>query len=176
LTLLQLTQIRTRSGLLTGPHPTSWAIAANEPPPRALFEVSSLAPEYVIKPDNFSSRLGYRLIDTHRSDTSIKIKLHALASSDRLHATFSLQPPNNFLWRYIGLMMCLINIDKSIIHASNAACSSHLCVPFSRKLDSLLDQLHNRQMMHDFLYNALEWVHRNRNDAHCCSTTTLHGL
>jgi hypothetical protein len=51
--MLQLTQIRTRSGLLIGPHPASRAVAANGPPVRALFEVSSLVPEHVVKLGNF---------------------------------------------------------------------------------------------------------------------------
>jgi hypothetical protein len=48
----------------------------------------------------------------------------------------------------IGLMMCLIHINESAIHVLIIARPSHLCVPFSEKLDSLLDRLDNRGMMH----------------------------
>jgi hypothetical protein len=56
-----------------------------------------------------------------------------------------------------GLIMCSIHIDKSAIHVSIAARQSRLCVYFSKKLDSLLDRLDNRRMMHDSQNDALEW-------------------
>jgi hypothetical protein len=37
-----LLQTHTRSELLLGPHPVSWAVANNEPPVRTLFEVLSI--------------------------------------------------------------------------------------------------------------------------------------
>jgi hypothetical protein len=57
-------------------------------------------------------------------------------------------------------MMCSINIDKSAIHVPIIARSSHLCVPFSEKLDTLLDHLDNRCTTHDLQYDALQCVHR----------------
>jgi hypothetical protein len=39
-----------------------------------------------------------------------------------------------------------INIDEFATHVSTAALLSRLCVPFSEKLDSLLDRLDNRRM------------------------------
>jgi hypothetical protein len=54
-----------QSGLLLGPHLASWAVADNEPLTRSVFEVSSVASEHVVKPDNFSSRPDYRAIDNH---------------------------------------------------------------------------------------------------------------
>jgi hypothetical protein len=59
---------------------------------------------------------------------------------------------------------------------SIAARPLRLYVPFSKKLDSLLDCLDNRRMMHDSRSGALEWVLMDRNDAHYCSAVTLHGL
>jgi hypothetical protein len=73
-------------------------------------------------------------------------------------------------------MICSIHIDESAIHVPIAARLSRLCVPFSKKLNSLLDCLDNRRMMHDFQNNALEWARGNQNDAHYCSDVTLHGL
>jgi hypothetical protein len=92
MTLLQLTQIRTRSVLLLGRHPASWAVAANGPLTQALFKVSLLAPEHVVKPNNFDFRSDYRPIGTYWSDTSVKTNLHASTSSDRLDAVINLQP------------------------------------------------------------------------------------
>jgi hypothetical protein len=45
--------------------PASWATAAIGPLTRVTFMVSSLALEYVIKPDNFVSRSGYQPISKH---------------------------------------------------------------------------------------------------------------
>jgi hypothetical protein len=59
---------------------------------------------------------------------------------------------------------------------SIVAHTSHLYVPFSEKLDSLLDRLDNRRMMHDFQSDTLEWMCMDRNDAHYCSVATLHVL
>jgi hypothetical protein len=75
-----------------------------------------------------------------------------------------------------GLMMCLIHIDESTIHMSIAAWLSCLCVPFSKKLNNLLDRLDNCFMMHNFQYDVLKWVCGNQNDAHYCNTAMLHGL
>jgi hypothetical protein len=47
-----------------------------------------------------------------------------------------------------------------------AARLSRLYVPFSKKLDSLLDRLDNRLMMHDSPNDALEWARGNQNDAY----------
>jgi hypothetical protein len=52
---------------------------------------------------------------------------------------------------------------------SIATWPSHLCVPFSEKLDNLLDHLDNWHMMHCSKNDALEWVCGNQNDAHYCS-------
>jgi hypothetical protein len=46
--------------------------------------------------------------------------------------------------------MCLIHIDESTIYLSIIVWLSRLCVPFSEKLDNLLDRLDNRCMMHGF--------------------------
>jgi hypothetical protein len=56
---------------------------------------------------------------------------------------------------------------------STAARSSRICVPFSEKLDSLLDCLDNWCTMRDSRNDALEWVSENRNDAQYCSDTTI---
>jgi hypothetical protein len=40
--------------------------------------------------------------------------------------------------------MCSMHIDESSIHVSIATWSSHLCVLFSEKLDSLFDRLDAR--------------------------------
>jgi hypothetical protein len=61
-------------------------------------------------------------------------------------------------------MMCSIHIDESIIYMSLAARPSCLCVPFSEKLDSLLDRLDNQRTMHDSQNGALKWS-GNQNDA-----------
>jgi hypothetical protein len=73
-------------------------------------------------------------------------------------------------------MICSIHIDESGIHVSITARLSRLCVPFFEKLNSLLDHLDNQRTMHDSRNDALEWAHGNQNDAHYCSSTTLHGL
>jgi hypothetical protein len=49
---------------------------------------------------------------------------------------------------YNGLMMCYIHLDESAIHMSKATRLSHLCILFAKKLDSLLDRLDNRCIMH----------------------------
>jgi hypothetical protein len=120
------------------------------PWPGRIFVISSLDPEYVVKPSNFDFQSGYRPIGIHWSDTSVKIKLHALGSSDRLHATFNLQHSGIFIRWCTGLMMCSIHIDEFAIHVSIIAQSSCLWVPFSKKLDSLHNRLHNRCTMYNF--------------------------
>jgi hypothetical protein len=47
---------------------------------------------------------------------------------------------------------------------SIAARLSRLCVPFSEKLDSLLDRLGNRRTMSDSRNDALKWALRNQNN------------
>jgi hypothetical protein len=64
----------------------------------------------------------------------------------------------------------------SLQHVSIAAQPSHLCVPFSKKLDNLLDYLGNRHTMHDFQNDALKWTRENQNVAHYCSHMILHEL
>jgi hypothetical protein len=78
-----------------------------------------------------------------------------------------------FIWCCAGLMMCSIHIDESTIHVSNVAWPSHLCVPLSKKLNSLLDRLDNRRMMNDFQCNTCKWTRVDQNDAHYYSATTL---
>jgi hypothetical protein len=51
-----------------------------------------------------------------------------------------------------------------------------MTIPFSEKLDNLLDHLDNRRMMHSSQNDALEWACRNQKDAHYCGYVTLHGL
>jgi hypothetical protein len=63
--LIQLTQMRIRSGLLLEPRPTLWAVIANGPWPGQIFVVSSLTPEHVVKYGNFDFRLGYQPIGIH---------------------------------------------------------------------------------------------------------------
>jgi hypothetical protein len=70
-------------------------------------------------------------------------------------------------------MMCSIHIDESTIHMLKIARPSCLCVPVSEKLDSLLNYLDNRRMMHGSQNDALEWVHRNQNDTYYYSDATL---
>jgi hypothetical protein len=72
-------------------------------------------------------------------------------------------------------MMYLIHIDEFTIHVSITAWPSCLCVPFSKKLDSLLDRLYNWCMMHDFQCGVHEGACRDQNDAHYYSTAMLHG-
>jgi hypothetical protein len=50
---------------------------------------------------------------------------------------------------------------------------SCLCVPFSEKLDNLLDRLDNRCMMHGSRNGALEWARGNQKDIHYYSRATL---
>jgi hypothetical protein len=154
LTLLQLSQTRTRSRLLFGSHSASWTVTVNESPTQAVFEVSSLAPEHIIKPGNFNSRSGYRPIDNHWSDTSVKIKLMLwlLLIGFMLSPIFKLQVI--FIRCCTGLIMCSINIDKSVIHMSITARPSHLCVLLSRKLERLLDHLDNQCTTHNFQYDG----------------------
>jgi hypothetical protein len=45
-----------------GLRPTWWTAAATGPLAQVIFVVSSLAPEHIIKLDNFGSRSGYRSI------------------------------------------------------------------------------------------------------------------
>jgi hypothetical protein len=72
--------------------------------------------------------------------------------------------------------MCSIHIDESVIRVSIVTRLLRLCIPFSEKLDSLLDHLDNRRMMHGSQNDALEWAHGNQNDAHYYSRATLHML
>jgi hypothetical protein len=141
------------------------------PWPGRIFVVSSLALWTYRQTSNFGSRSGYRSIDSHRSDTSVKSRLHALGSVDRFHAIFNLLI--SFTRYHTGLMMRSIHIDESTTRVSSAARPSRLCIPFSKKLDSLLDCLDNRRMMHSFRNSALEWVRGNQNDTHYCSHATF---
>jgi hypothetical protein len=59
---------------------------------------------------------------------------------------------------------------------SLVARSSHHCLPFSERLDNLLNHLNNRRMMHGSQNDILEWVRVNQNDVHQCSRAMLHGL
>jgi hypothetical protein len=59
---------------------------------------------------------------------------------------------------------------------SIAARPSRLCVPFSEKMDNLLDCLGNQCTMHGSQNDALEWAHENQNDIHYCSRATFHKL
>jgi hypothetical protein len=61
-------------------------------------------------------------------------------------------------------------------HVLSATGPSRLYVPFSKKLDSLLDRLDNRIMMHGSQNDALKWVRENQKGTHYCSSTTLHWL
>jgi hypothetical protein len=72
--------------------------------------------------------------------------------------------------------MYSIHIDVPAIHLSIAARLSCLYVPFTKKLDNLLDRLDNWCTMHSSQNGALEWVHGNQNDTHYCSRVTLHEL
>jgi hypothetical protein len=54
----------------------------------------------------------------------------------------------------------------SLQHVSPTARPSRLCVPFSKKLDSLIDRLDNQHMMYDSRNGALEWVRGNRKDTY----------
>jgi hypothetical protein len=47
----------------------------------------------------------------------------------------------------IGLMMYSIYINESVIHVSIIARPSHLCLPLSEKLNSLLDHLDNKMII-----------------------------
>jgi hypothetical protein len=53
--------------------------------------------------------------------------------------------------------------------------TSHLCVPFSKKLNSLLACLDNQCMMHEFQRDTHEWARGDRNDVRYCSAVTLPG-
>jgi ligand-binding sensor protein len=77
---------------------------------------------------------------------------------------------------HTGLMMYSIHIDESVIHVSIAARPSRLYVPFTEKLNSLLDHLDNQRTMHSSQNGAVEWVRGNQNDAHYRCHATLHGL
>jgi hypothetical protein len=69
-------------------------------------------------------------------------------------------------------MMCLIHIDEFTIHVSIAARLSRLCILFFEKLDSLLDCMDNRCMMHGSQNDALDCWCGNQNDiCYCCHTT-----
>jgi hypothetical protein len=71
--------------------------------------------------------------------------------------------------------MCSIHIDESAIHVSLAERLSRLFVPFSKKLDSLLDRLDNQCTMHDFQCDAHEQEHENQNDAYYCGAAMPQG-
>jgi hypothetical protein len=146
------------------------------PWPWRIFVVSSLAPGHVVKPSNFGSRPGYWwLVFTNRIPP-----LNPSYILQLLLIGFML--PIIFILRIIliqcctGLMMCSIHIDESAIHVSIASRCSRLYVPYSKKLDSLLERLNNQRMMHDFQCGVHKWVHRNRNDTHYYSTAMLNGL
>jgi hypothetical protein len=71
-------------------------------------------------------------------------------------------------------MICSIHIDESTIHVSMAAQPSRLWVSFSKKLNSLLDRLNKRCMMHGSQNDTLKWTRGNQNDAYYCSRATLY--
>jgi hypothetical protein len=55
--------------------------------------------------------------------------------------------------------MCLIHINEFAIHVSITARLSRLCIPFSKKLDSLLNRLDNLCVMHNFQCNTCASEH-----------------
>jgi hypothetical protein len=103
------------------------------------------------------------------------------------------------------LIMCSINVDEFATHVSIVAllsrlcvpfsekldslldrldnwcmkswivCLSRLCVTFSEKLDSLLDRLDNRRVMHGFQYDVLLCAQEMKRRP-LLSAVTLHGL
>jgi hypothetical protein len=79
--------------------------------------------------------------------------------------------------------MCFIHLDESAIHVSKVARSSHLCVLFAKKFDSLLDCMNNRCMMHDSQNTAIDCWCGNRNNTrtvaarcHPCYKYLLHSV
>jgi hypothetical protein len=143
------------------------------PWPRRIFVVSLLAPEHVVKPSNFGSRLGYRPINTHWSDASIKPDFMYLNSliGFMISLIFHLLIISTRCCS--GLITYLIHIDESAIYVLIVARPSCLYVPLSEKLDSLLGRLGNRCMMHGSQSDVLNWWCGNRNDTHLCSDVTL---
>jgi hypothetical protein len=134
--------------------------------------ISSLAHEH----GNFGSRSDYQRIDIRWSNASIIPIHHASGSLLLLHATSQLWNSGASSTRcYTRLMMCSIYIDESATVAT-AAWPSHLCVPFSEKLNHLLDHLDNWCKMHGSRSDALEWVRGNRKYIDYSNDTTLPGL
>jgi hypothetical protein len=138
--------------------------------------VSSLVSEHIVKPGNFGSRSGYqRSAFTDRTpQLNPSYMLRLLLIGFTLPSIFNLRIILNRCCT--GLMMCSIHIDEYAIDVSITARSSRLCVPFSEKLDSLLDRLDNWRTMHGYRYNALEWARENQNEAQYYSVATLHML
>jgi hypothetical protein len=52
----------------------------------------------------------------------------------------------------------------SMQHVATTARPSHLCVPFSEKLNRSLDRLDNRLTMHGSPSDTLEWVRSQKYD------------
>jgi hypothetical protein len=144
------------------------------PWPGWIFVVSSLAPEHVIKPDNFGSRSGYPPIRKHWSDSSIEPTFMHWDSSIYFILSLNLGLLMTLTRCCGGLMMCLILLDESTTHVSKAARSSCLYVFFAEKLDSLLDHLDNRHKMHGSQNIAIDCWSRNQNGTRYCSHAMLH--
>jgi hypothetical protein len=166
-------QTRTRPGLLFGPHPASWAVANNGLSTQAVFEVSSLAPEHVVKPGNFGSWSWYRPIDTHWSNASVKTKLHAseLVIGSPLKSIFGWSLSVNVQgWRYVWWTL------MSPMYTCPLLTCHHISCTLSQKLKWLFDPRGNQHTMRGSPNVLCEWERDNRSDAHYCCAATLHGL
>jgi hypothetical protein len=72
--------------------------------------------------------------------------------------------------------MCSIHIDESVTRVDYCMVVTSSVYIFFEKLNSLLDRLDNRCMIHDSRSDTFKWVCRSRKYVHCCSGVTLHGL
>jgi hypothetical protein len=73
-------------------------------------------------------------------------------------------------------MMCSTHIDESATRVDCCTVITSSLYLFFKKLNSLLDRLSNRRMMHDSRSDALKWVRGSQKYAHYGSGVMLHGL
>jgi hypothetical protein len=106
---------------LTKPTSSPWAVIANGP----LARVHIYGIVTCHQPDNFGSWSGYRLIGTHRSDASVKSRLHVLAFANWLHTIFNLLI--SLTQCHTWLMMCSIYIDESVTRVACCTTVTFLC-------------------------------------------------
>jgi hypothetical protein len=106
---------------------TSWAATAIGPLAWVTFVISSLAPEHVIKPDNFGSRSGYRPIGKHWSDALVEPDFMRWDPVIGFILSSVLTAWTSISWCCSGLMICSSHLDESTTYVKSCTVVTSLC-------------------------------------------------